>query len=194
VNDNTASLIAGVLAGIVGLLLFLAIHHFWITPIWFILPPGLVIAGLGGLAVGWSYAEIRVGLPSPPWNVLALAVLVLATLLPAVILAELRPPLIPPPVNTIPEGQGGRVFAHILLELLITATLVGSLAGWFLGDSWRAALSTGLAGFVFALGPGHNIPLLGSTPAAGRGLVLLVTIVLTAAFVLVTVQGRLSHP
>ncbi|MBI3733405.1 MAG: hypothetical protein HY259_08110, partial [Chloroflexi bacterium] len=63
----TPELIAGVLAGVAGLLVFLTIHHFWIEPIWFILPAGLVIAALGGLAVGWSYAEIRVGLPPRPW-------------------------------------------------------------------------------------------------------------------------------
>lgn len=56
-------LIVGVLACLAGLLAFLIIHHFCILPIWFILPPGLVIAVLGGLAVGWSYHEIRLVLP-----------------------------------------------------------------------------------------------------------------------------------
>lgn len=45
-------LIAGVLYGLAGLLVFLAIHHFWSRPIWFILPAGMLIVGLGGLAVG----------------------------------------------------------------------------------------------------------------------------------------------
>ena len=58
-----SNLIAGVLSGIAGLLTFLVIHHFWILPIWFIAPAGLIIAALGGLAVGWSYAEIQAGLP-----------------------------------------------------------------------------------------------------------------------------------
>ena len=49
----TADLIAGSLSGIAGLLVFLVIHHFWIRPIWFILPVGLMIAGFGGLAAGW---------------------------------------------------------------------------------------------------------------------------------------------
>ena len=39
VKAMNASLIAGLLAGIAGLLVFLTIHHFWIRPIWFILPP-----------------------------------------------------------------------------------------------------------------------------------------------------------
>jgi len=33
------SLIAGAISGVAGLLVFLTIHHFWIRPIWFILPP-----------------------------------------------------------------------------------------------------------------------------------------------------------
>lgn len=64
----TPFLIAVVLASLAGLLVFLVIHHIWILPIWFIVSPGLVIAVLGGLAVGWSYYEIRLGLPSRPWT------------------------------------------------------------------------------------------------------------------------------
>ena len=44
-------MLAGVLSGVAGLMVFLVIHHFWIKPIWFILPLGLVIAGLGGLGI-----------------------------------------------------------------------------------------------------------------------------------------------
>src|SRR6187431_2587346 len=88
---NTA-LIAGLLAGFAGLLVFLTIHHFWIKPIWFILPPGLVIAALGGLAVGWAYAEIQAGLPPRPWASLAVFGLVGATLVPGLVLAQMRPP------------------------------------------------------------------------------------------------------
>jgi len=39
-------LIASILASIGGLIVFLAIHHFWIMPIWYIFPPGLLIAVL----------------------------------------------------------------------------------------------------------------------------------------------------
>ena len=48
---NTA-VMAGVLAGIAGLLAFLVLHALWIVPIWSILPVGLLVAGGGGLAVG----------------------------------------------------------------------------------------------------------------------------------------------
>src|SRR6059058_1226171 len=89
---NTA-LIAGLLSGIAGLLVFLTIHHFWIKPIWFILPPGLVIAALGGLVVGWAYTEIRSALPPRPWTALAVFAIVGGTLVPAILLAQLHAPV-----------------------------------------------------------------------------------------------------
>ena len=68
-TNRKASLIAGMFAGVAGLLVFLVIHHFWIKPIWFILPIGLVIAAQRrGLAVGWAYSELLPGLPRRPWT------------------------------------------------------------------------------------------------------------------------------
>jgi hypothetical protein len=46
------SLLAGLFSGVAGLFVFLVIHHFCIMPIWFILPFSLVLASLGGMAVG----------------------------------------------------------------------------------------------------------------------------------------------
>lgn len=190
---NTA-LEAGLLSGVAGLLAFLTIHHFWIKPIWFILPPGLIIAALGGLVVGWSYAEIRTGLPPRPWTVLAVIVLIGAILTPAILLAQLRPPPLDLNTGAIIDGSStGMVIARVVVELLLTATVVGGLAGWWLAHTARAALATALAGFVFALGPGHNIPLLGSTPVVGKGIVLLVVITTISAIVLVESQAWLSR-
>ncbi len=186
------ALIAGALSGVAGLLVFLTIHHFWIKPIWFILPPGLVIASLAGLAVGWSYTEIRAGLPPRPWTALAVLAVVGATLVPALVLAQLRPPPLDIATGILLHGTAASVIARFVLELVLTATLVGGLAGWWLGHTTRAALATGLAGFVFALGPGHNIPFLGSTPAAGKGLVLLVAIIVVSSVVLVESQSWLA--
>jgi len=53
------------------------------------------------------------------------------------------------------------------------------------------ALATAVAGLAYTLDPGHNIPLLGNTPAAGKGLLLLLTITLVSAFVVVQVSARL---
>ena len=185
----TASFVAGILSGIVGLLVFLAIHHFWIQPIWFILPIGLVIAALGGLAVGWAYQELLPHLPPRPWTAFAVVALIIIILLPSVLLAEVRAPLFD---ISIPGGRlnvsVGRATVRFILELLVTATLAGGVAGWLVGHTPRAVLATALSGFVFALGPGHNIPFLGSTPGTGKGIGLLLVIVLVSAFVLVEVH------
>ncbi len=187
------SLIAGVLSGMAGLLVFLVIHHFWITPIWFILPLGLLIAALGGLAVGWAYGELLPALPPRPWTSIAVIALIAVILLPSFILAELRGPMFD---VTVPAGvlliSTGRATTIFVLELLATSTLVGALAGWLIGHTARAALATALAGFVFALGPGHNIPFLGSTPGSVKGFLLLLVIVCVSAVVLVEVERRLS--
>ena len=187
----SASLIAGLLAGVAGLLVFLTIHHFWIQPIWFILPPGLASAALGGLVVGWAYAEIKNGLPSEPWTALALCAIVLGTLAPAMLLAQLRPPPFDVRTGTLISGTVEGTIARFVLELLLTATLVGALLGWWFGRTPRAVLAMALAGFVFALGPGHNIPFLGNTPGAVKGLLLLVAIIAVSAIVLVESQALL---
>ncbi len=189
-----SALIAGVFAGIAGLLVFLTIHHFWIRPIWFILPPGLFIAALGGLAVGWAYSEIYSTLPPRPWTSLALFSIVAATLTPAILLAQLRPPPLDISTGAIIDGSSTSVvIARVVIELLLTATLVGALMGWLLVRTPQAALAMALASLVFAIGPGHNIPFLGNTPAVGKGIVLLIAIIATSAIVLVESSALLSR-
>ena len=112
-------------------------------------------------------------------------------LAPAILLAELSSPLIDPATLSIPPGGGVRAATHFTLELILTAALMGALIGWVLGHSRQAALATAVAGLAYALGPGHNIPLLGNTPAAGKGILLLLAITLVSAFVLVEVSARL---
>ena len=181
-----AELIAGILSGLTGLFVFLTIHHFWIKPIWFILFPGLVAAGLGGLAVGWSYAEIRSALPPRPLTELAMFGLIGVILAPSILLAQLRPPPFDITTGAIISGSSfGVVMARVTIELLVTASVVGGLAGWLLVHTPQAAASTAIAGLIFAIGPGHNIPLLGSTPAVGKGILLLIAIIAVSSIVLV---------
>jgi hypothetical protein len=189
-SQQRAFLFSGVLSGIAGLLIFLGIHHLWIKPIWFILPIGLVIAALGGLAAGWAYRELLPGLPKRPWRILAWAALVGLTLAPAVILAQLRSPVFTAAGILNVSLQGAAII--FVRDLLLPAAVMGGLAGWLIGRTRRAALATALAGFVFALGPGHNIPFLGNTPATGKGILLLLAVILSAAAVLVEVQAALA--
>jgi hypothetical protein len=188
----STSLIGGILSGIVGLLVFLTIHHFWIGPIWFIMPAGLLIAGLGGLAVGWAYGEIRAGLPPRPWTSLSMFGLMAAILAPAVILAQILPPVVDVAAGKL-VGTTGELIVRFVLELLLTATTVGMLAGWLLARTWRGAVAMAVAGLAFALGPGHNIPILGNTPVAGKGLILLAAIALASSVVLVETDEWLAR-
>lgn len=187
-----AALIAGTLSGAAGLLTFLIIHHFWIKPIWMILPIGLPIAGLGGLAAGWAYGELLPHLPPRPWTALVMAGLIAGILLPSIVIAQIRPPLynFTQMAFTVTTRQAVTAF---VLELVLTAVLAGGLAGWWIGQTPRAALATAAAGLVCALGPGHNIPMLGNTPVVAKGVGLLAAIILVSAIVLVETQFLLSR-
>lgn len=193
-SNRTAAAAAGALSGVAGLLVFLALHHLWIGPIWFVLPLGLVIAGLGGLAVGRAYAEIRPELPPRPWTAPAVVALIAFVLAPATILAELRAPYFTLTSTgselAVPVAA---VVAGFLGELVLTATLMGALAGRVVGGTRRAAGWTALAGLAFALGPGHNIPLIGGTPGVGKELAILLVVTAAAAVTLVETDAVLRR-
>ncbi|HEX6305081.1 MAG TPA: hypothetical protein VFZ76_12885 [Anaerolineales bacterium] len=187
------ALVAGVLSGLAGLLVFLLVHHFWITPIWFILPLGLVIAAIGGAVVGWAYTELLPGLPPRPWTTFAMAALIVVILLPALILAELRRPLFTiTGSEAVLSATMGKAATIFVLELLVTAASVGGIVGLVIGHTWQAALATALAGFAFALGPGHNIPLIGGTPGVGKEVLIMMAIILVSAQVLVETHYLLT--
>src|SRR5262245_13006852 len=185
-------LIAGVISGEVGLVVFLTIHHFWIVPIWFIVPAGLLIAGLSGLAVGWAYAELRSQLPSWPWTYLAVFGLMAATQAPALLVAEILPPAADVAAGRLVLTTNELIFRFIF-GLLAPAALIGVLEGWTLARSGRGAAAMALAGLLFALGLGHNIPFLGHTPAVGKEIVLLVAITLVSSVTLVTAHAWLER-
>jgi hypothetical protein len=100
-------------------------------------------------------------------------------LLPAFVIAELRGPIF------AMDGDGGGTLlvpgaeaaADVVVGLLGTATIVGGGLGWLTAGSRRAAGTTVLAALAFALGPGHNIPLLGGTSAVAKELVILAAVV-----------------
>jgi hypothetical protein len=74
---------------------------------------------------------------------------------------------------------------RFVVELLVTATIVGGLAGWCLGRTRRATATMALASFLFALGPGHNIPFVGGTRGVDTELALLAAVIAASALVLV---------
>jgi hypothetical protein len=188
-----ATLGAGMLSAVTGLLTFLVIHHLWIMPIWFILPIGLVIAMIGGAAVGWAYDELLPHLPPRPWRALVMIGLIWLILLPGIVLAELRDPFFTVSGENARLTVGvGRVALLFIVELLITSALMGALLGWLFGRNRRTALATAVAGVTFALGPGHNIPLIGGTPGVGKELGVIAAIITVSAIVLVQGQALLQ--
>jgi hypothetical protein len=167
----------------VGLLVFLTIHHFWIVPIWFILPAGALVACVGGLAVGWSYAEIWHRFLSARWNLLTGFGLMATTLAPAIVLAQILPPVVDVRAGQL-LGTTNELIVRFVFALCVPATLVGALEGWALLRSWRGATAMALAGLLLALGPGHNIPFLGRTPAVGKEISLLIAVALASSITL----------
>lgn len=189
----TAALVAGGISGIVGLVVFLTVHHFWILPIWFIAPIGVLFAALGGMAAGWAYHELLPAFPGRPWSILVLMGLILAILAPSVILAEFRSPMFA--INSAQDAtlvvSTGRAVFIFVGELVLMSTLAGGLLGWLIGGTRAAAIATAIAGLAFALGPGHNIPFLSGTPATMKGIAILLLVILASAVVLVEVEWRL---
>jgi hypothetical protein len=192
--SSHASLKAGALAAVAGLLAFLAIHHLLILPIWFVLPLALPLAVCGGLAVGWAYDQLLPALPTRRWRHLAWCGGVAVVLAPSLVLAELRPAFFDPDSgDLVPGASISRVVAAFGVELLLPSTLVAAALGAALARTPRAGAAAALAGFTFALGPGHNIPLLGGTPGVGSGLALLGAIVTVSSLVLVEAHARLAR-
>lgn len=194
-SDSEPALKGGLLAGVAGLTVFLVVHQLWIAPIWFVAPMGVVMAGVGGAAVGASYATLRPHLPGRPWTTPALAAVVAGMLAPAVLIAELRGP-----VFAMGADGGGTLLVpatDVVLDFLIglvgSAALSGAIIGGLVGRTRRAAVTTMVAGVALAVGPGHNIPLLGGTSGVGEELAILGAVLLNSGVVLVEAEARLSR-
>ena len=191
--NRSAAVRAGVLAGLAGFATFLVIHHLWIVPIWFIAPPGALIAAAGGAAAGAAYGELLPHLPHRPWAAVGVAGAAVVILLPAVVVAELSGPIF-----AMEEGGGGSLLVpvpeaatSIVVGLLALPVAAGASLGWLVGGRRRAAMTTALAALLLAVGPGHNIPLLGGTPAVAKELGILAVVLAVSSVVLVGSHARL---
>ena len=175
---------AGMFAGITGLVVFLVIHHFTITPIWFILPVGVILSIAGGAAVGWAFAEMRSHLlPNAIWSALILAVLLSLTQVPGFLIGQRFGPVIDIQNETILQGMAAEIIRRFAFDLIFMAGVVGALLGWYIGRTQRAALAMAIAGIAFAIGSGHNIPFfvgIGLT-AASKMLLIMAAVILTSS-------------
>lgn len=195
VVDRSACVAAGTLAGVSGLAAFLVVHHLWIAPIWFIAPFGAPVAAAGGALVGAAYAELRPQLPGRPWTAAWVVGGAAVVLMPAVVIGELHGPVYAMGTDgqgilLVPRSEAVAMFAG---GLLATSTAAGALVGAQVGRSRRAAVLTALAALGIALGPGHNVPLLGGTPATPKQLAILALVLGVAAVVQVEAAEWLSR-
>lgn len=133
-------------------------------------------------------------LPARPWSWLVVAGLMTIVLVPGVILSYTHGPLFDLQSATIPPGQGRAVALRFTLELLVTASLAGALAGVLLGRSARGAVACATAALAFAIGPGHNIPMFGNHPVALKGHALMLAIVVATSVSFVEIVSRLDAP
>ena len=81
----------------------------------------------------------------------------------------------------------------MVVGLVVTAAIAGAGLGWLITRDRRVAGSMAIAALALALGPGHNIPLLGGTPAVAKEIVILGAVATVAAVVLVAVHAWLIH-
>ena len=194
-RGSEPAVLAGSSAGLAALAVFLVIHHLWIVPIWFIAPVGAVMAVVGGAAAGASYEALRAHLPRRPWASAAVAAVFASTLVPAILVAQARGPMF-----AMDADGGGTLLVpptdavlDVLVGLIAVSAITGGVLGWLIGRSRRAAVTTMLAAVAFALGPGHNIPLLGDTSAVGMELAILGAVVVVASVVLVEAEAWFSR-
>jgi len=126
-------------------------------------------------------------LPPRPLRSLAVAIGVGLILLPSIIVGELFGPI----YAMGGDGRGtllvsaGEAAAAFILGLFGTAALSGAMLGATIGRSRSASAWTALAGFALALGPGHNIPMLGGSSAVSKELAILTAVAAVSALVLV---------
>jgi hypothetical protein len=179
--------LAGAFAGGAGLLVFLLLHHAWIVPIWFVAPIAVPVAVAGGIVVATAHRELLPHLPRRPWTASAWFGLIGVSLLPALLLAEAREPMfdLGGPGGAVLLMSPARATGVFVLELLLTSSLVGAAAGWLIGRTRRAVMAMAAAGFVFAIGPGHNIPFGGGTAAVPLEVAIMAAVAAVSAGVLV---------
>jgi hypothetical protein len=168
--------LAGVAAGLTGLLAFLGLHHLLILPIWGVAPLGIPVAALGGLAVAWAFESLRPRLPANGWlAAFAFVGLLLLTQAASFAVSAVQRPLADFIIlNTqVLPGFERLVYTRAVVEMLVVPVLVGGAIGWLLGRSRQAAGRMALAALAFALGPGHNTAFFAGVPAAADTLWLL---------------------
>lgn len=197
-NVPGTAFVPGVAAGVAGLVVFLGLHAVWIVPIWSVAPLGLVVAVLGGAAVGWAYLHVGPHLPAGivrRW--LAVAGGTVLVLVPSLVLAWSGDPYFTVVDGVrVPTTGTSAIAVRFVVELLVVTTLSGALLGWGITRTRRGTVAVAAAALAFALGPGHNLPFfhVATAPVAARTAVLLTLApIVVASAVFVAVDALLAR-
>lgn len=197
-NVSGATFVPGVVAGVAGLVVFLGLHAVWFVPIWSVAPLGLVVAVLGGAAVGWAYLHAGPHLPAGivrRW--LAVAGGTVLVLVPSLVLAWAGDPYFTVVDGVrVPTDGMTAIAVRFVVELLVATTLSGALLGWGITRTRRGTVSVAAAALALALGPGHNLPFfhVATAPVAARTAVLLTFApIVVASAVFVAVDALLAR-
>lgn len=147
VADVTPTIVAGAFAGSVALVVFVTVHAIWIVPIWAMLSM-LPVAALVGALAAWPFEAIaqRGAVPAAPFDGLAYALMLLATLMPAAVFGAFAGPVDREHISA----------SAVLVPLLLAAPAGAAMGGAMAGSSGALALS--LAALALALTLGHNLP------------------------------------
>lgn len=150
-----ASVFAGAAAGLLGALLFAALHALIIVPIWDRMAMGLVFGVCAGGAAGWAFAELRTGASARAGA--AFGARLFATTVPAVLVAAL--------FRTTGFMDRQRTVADATAVVLALAA--GAAIGWWRQRRPRAAVAMAAAALCLTMAMGGPVPALRNTRAAG---------------------------
>lgn len=185
----------GIIAGLVGLAVFLVLHAVWIVPIWYVVPIGIPAAAIGGAAAGWAFTHVGPTLPRglvARWLAVAVGTIVILT--PTLLLIWLRGPLIPivdGSAQPVASADVPALIGRFVVELVVMTGVTGAVLGWLITRRLRGSVAVSAAAVAFALGPGHNIPffpLTGDFPATKTGLLLVLAVVVSSSAALVVLD------
>ena len=184
-NSTRASLVAGAVASVVGVVFFATVHWYFVFPILDILFLGLFMVPPIGLAAGWALDELAVfrRLPSRHLAGPAFGLLLFATLIPIAGLAATHG-------NVDMNALTGTDYARLIIELLLLFP-IGMAAGWALERRLQPSLAMGIAAIGVGVAIGHNIPILGSSPVAGKMYLVILATELVAGTVLAEIRDFL---
>lgn len=165
---RTHPLRSGALAGMATVLVFTAVHQLMISDIWFSLLPMLVVGGLCGLALAWSYRVVFAEPGAGSWLRYNLAYLAVLVLLGVVSVAVFEPVTTAEAVmagNGPPDALIGQALPFTGLYTLAAGALLSAVWGRSPGKAGALFLTTTALVFLFGL----NISVVGLVEMSGGG-------------------------